>query len=412
MMAYAVPGALALACALGIAARYPIAATVAWMLALEAMPEFWLTHAAGPHELMIALLKAGGIVLVVIIAFREGARMDMFNPVFAFAFMFITGLAHGLYPGLSVADSVRSLIGSAAPFLFGFLRLPAPWCRAVIRAAILGPLWSVAVGAVLQAAHIHPMYNSELGGIRLCGPGEAPFLAGFTLIAIYAGLRELLATAGGGEFLLLIVNFIILLLTGARAPLALATAMAAAALWLPAPGIQPRAKIIILAAIGAAASLAFMFIGSLKFLRVIGLAQAGEATNLSNRGLTWPYFQLAFHDLPWVGWGAGAGKVIIPLNAPLSTLIGTNAAHNEYLRIGAEGGICGVALLILLLGLWATQGSRPLPAGERWLMRLVFVALAVHSWTDNTLIATTSSILFIWVAAVFATARQPSKAAS
>jgi hypothetical protein len=37
-------------------------------------------------------------------------------------------------------------------------------------------------------------------------------------------------------------------------------------------------------------------------------------------------------------------------------------------------------------------------------MRLVFLAFALHSATDNTLIATTSSLMFAWVSAVFARA--------
>jgi hypothetical protein len=167
---------------------------------------------------------------------------------------------------------------------------------------------------------------------------------------------------------------------------------------------------LVLATSGALASLAFMFIGSLSFLRVIGLAQAGQATNLSNRGLTWPYFETAIHNSPWVGWGAGAGKVIIPVTAPLAKLLGTNAAHNEFLRLGAEGGLTGLALLSLLMTLWAWRGTQTMPPPQRWLMRLVFAAFAVHSWTDNTFIATTSSILFIWVAAVFATAAEGAKA--
>jgi hypothetical protein len=43
-------------------------------------------------------------------------------------------------------------------------------------------------------------------------------------------------------------------------------------------------------------------------------------------------------------------------------------------------------------------------------MRAVFIAFAVHSATDNTLIATTSSVFFIWVSAVFARAGEPVKA--
>jgi O-antigen ligase len=88
-------------------------------------------------------------------------------------------------------------------------------------------------------------------------------------------------------------------------------------------------------------------------------------------------------------------------------LIGTTAAHNEYLRVGTEGGAIGVMLLVVCMGLWAYRGSRHLPRAERWLMRLVFVAFAVHSATDNTLIATTSSVLFIWASAVFSAAAKP-----
>jgi hypothetical protein len=62
------------------------------------------------------------------------------------------------------------------------------------------------------------------------------------------------------------------------------------------------------------------------------------------------------------------------------------------------------------MSLWAWRGSQNLAPPQRWLMRLVFAAFAVHSWTDNTFIATTSSILFIWVSAVFATAAEASKA--
>lgn len=44
--------------------------------------------------------------------------------------------------------------------------------------------------------------------------------------------------------------------------------------------------------------------------------------------------------------------------------------------------------------------SRP----ERGVMLLVLLAFAIHSATDNTLIATTASLTFAWVSAVFARA--------
>ena len=128
--------------------------------------------------------------------------------------------------------------------------------------------------------------------------------------------------------------------------------------------------------------------------------------------MIWPLFEAAFRSSPWIGWGVGAGKVILPPNTGIGALIGTNAAHDEYLRIGAEGGGLGLALLIGMLAAWTVRGSRRLPAGPRWLMRAVMAAFAVHSATDNTLIATTSSVFFIWVSAVFASAGDPATEAA
>lgn len=391
-------GLLALLCAVGVTAWAPGIATVLWIAALETSPDEWLAALVGGHETIIAVMKAAGLVLAVVMALRFGARIDRYNPAFAFAAMFVAGLAHGLYPGLDVTGSLRSLVGSAAPFMFGFARLPAGWRRAVIGAVIYGPACAVLFGALLAAAGLHAMYDLEQGALRLGASGQPPFLAGFTLIAIYAGLLEWLH--GGRAAPMLAVNFAILILTGARLPLALAVLLLLGVL------LWRRQLLALIAAIGLLC-LALVFADSLHFIRVVDLLQLGEAGDLSNRGLIWPLFAAAIAASPWVGWGVGAGKVIVPVTSNLDQLVGTNAAHNEYLRVGAEGGGLGLALLIVLLTLWVVRGSRHLPPGPRWLMRAVLAAFALHSATDNTLIATTSSVFFIWMSAVFATEEDP-----
>jgi hypothetical protein len=55
------------------------------------------------------------------------------------------------------------------------------------------------------------------------------------------------------------------------------------------------------------------------------------------------------------------------------------------------------------------HGSAALAPAPRRLMRLIFLSFALHSVTDNTLIATTSSVFFIWVSAVFAAAPERTK---
>jgi O-antigen ligase len=403
-------GLAGLLCLGGFAAWFPVAATVLWILILETSPELWLTSLIGGRELIIGVAKAAGLVLALILAIRTGAKRDRYNPAFAFAFMFGTGLVHGLFPGLSLLESVRSLIGSAAPFIFGFVKLPADWRRGVTRAVIWGPLAAVGFDCALWAAGGHAPYAFEQG-MRLGMPGQPPFLAGFTVIAVYALLLDLLARPSRGLLLLLAVNFVILLLTGARAPLFLALAMLLAALFL-APGITAYRRLMVLAAAGAVAALAALCLSSLSFIRVVGLTQVGDELDLSNRGLVWPVFEQAIAASPWFGWGAGAGKVVVPVGSALGAILQTNAAHNEYLRIAAEGGFAGLLLLLALLLLWSARGTRGLPRPERILLRLILAAFAVHSATDNTLIATTSSVFFIWVSAVFASGEEESKAAA
>ncbi len=397
MTIWLVIAALAAVCALGAAVRFPVAATVLWILAIELTPDLWFS---GAHETLIAVEKGAGGVLVVLLGLRLGWRRDRYNPGFAFAAMFFTGLLHGLYPGLTQLSSLRSLIGSAGPFAFGFVKMTPAFRRAAVRTVTFGPLANLAAGAVLNLLQLHAIATMEGGAFRLAGAGLPAFLGGFALIAIYAGLLELLSLRAPNPFpeaMLLTVNFAILLLTGARTPLALASMLILGVL------IAQR-RLMAVAAAGAMMALAIPFLGRFSFLRVADLLQAGQAGNLSNRDLIWPYFEAAIAASPWFGWGVGAGKVVVPPGHGIAQLIGTNAAHNEYLRIGCEGGLVGSCLVILGMGLWVYRGTKHLPYAQAWLMRVVFIAFAVHSATDNTLIATTSSLMFIWTSAVFSAA--------
>jgi O-antigen ligase len=388
-------GGLALVCAIGGAIRSPVAATVLWILAVETTPDLWFS---GPHETLIGAEKGAGVAIVILLGFRFGWRRDCYNPGFAFAAMFFSGLLHGLYPGLTLLSSLRSLVGSAAPFAFGFTKMPPQLRRAVVRSVTLGPLVNILAGVFLNILHLHGIAAMEGSVFRLAGAGLPAFLGGFASIAIYAGLMEIISvrpkTGTLLSPLLLLINFLILLLTGARTPLALASLLIIGVLLL-------RRQRMMLAAAGALLAIAVLFLGKFNFIRVVDLVQLGQAGNLSNRNLIWPYFEAAIAASPWLGWGVGAGKAVVPVSHGIAQLIGTNAAHNEYLRIGCEGGLFGTFLLILSMGLWAYRGARHLPSAERWLAWVVFIAFAVHSATDNTLIATTSSVMFIWTSAVF-----------
>jgi O-antigen ligase len=124
--------------------------------------------------------------------------------------------------------------------------------------------------------------------------------------------------------------------------------------------------------------------------------------NLSGRQLLWPNFEHAAAGSQWLGWGVGAGNFIIPEGSPVAKLLQTWAAHNEYLRVEVEGGQLGRASLILFLFFWVRHHTAPLCRSDRAIMRLVFVAFAVHAFTDNVLISTPACVLFAFASAVFA----------
>jgi O-antigen ligase len=390
------PAALTLA----LAAVYPAEATALWLAALATCPEMWLGDLIGRAPEIIAIDKGIGLALLALCLLRYGARFDACNPGWAFLFMCGAGFAHGLWPGLTTADSLRSLIGSAAPFAFSWSRLSAAWCRRVIGAVIAAPFLILGFGACLR-----PLYGLEDGALRLGASTHPAFLAGFALISVYALLLEQVRGARGWRLAALGGDIVILLASGARAPLGLAVLLIlVVTAAVPTPRWPWRSRVPVLLTVAAAPAAAVIAAPFLGFVRLLSLASQGDVTDLSHRTVIWPVYEAAFGQSPWLGWGTGSGKVLVPVGTLLWHLLGTNAAHDEYLRIAVEGGALGLGLLLLLMVLWLRRGTRGMRVAERAVMVLVFLAFAIHSATDNTLIATTASLMFAWVSAVFARA--------
>jgi O-antigen ligase len=398
-------GAMPAAAILALAAAYPAEASALWLAALATCPEMWLGDLLGHAPEIIGIDKGFGLVILVLCLLRYGARLDVFNPGLAFLFMFGAGFVHGLCPGLAPVDSIRSLIGSAAPFAFSWARLPAAWSRRVIGTVIAAPFLIIAFGVCLAGAGLRPLYSMADGALRLGASTHPAFLAGFAIISVYALLLEQVRGARGWQLVALGGDIVVLLATGARAPLGLALLLILlVAAGVPTPNWPWRSRVPVLLAVAAAPAIAVIAAPLLGFVRLLSLASQGDVTDLSNRTLIWPVYEAAFARSPWFGWGTGSGKVVVPVGTMLWHLLGTNAAHDEYLRIAVEGGGIGLGLLLLLMALWLRRGTGGMPKAERAVMALVFLAFAVHSATDNTLIATTASLMFAWVSAVFARA--------
>ncbi|MFI4981291.1 MAG: O-antigen ligase family protein [Nevskiales bacterium] len=383
--------------------RHLIGFSVAWLLFAGTSLEMTLHDLIDPtaYGATIAAVKAAQLGLAALCALRYGPRWDADNPAWAYLLIFAIGLLHGLHPGLRAADSLRSLAGSVAPFAFCFCRTPRDWAGAIIRATRWIPLLSVVGGATLDIAGLRPLFVNS-GGMRLVGLGHPAFLAGVCLAAVYACLIRLYRGGGRADLALLGVNFVILTLTGARAPLAYGVAVTTLALaFIPAPCLPARRRWLLLLGVAALLPALALLDPALSDIRVFNLL-ATDSTDLSGRDLLWPPFEHAADQSYWFGWGLGAGNFIIPPEGQVAKLLQTWAAHNEYLRMEVEGGQIGRGLLVASFVLWALRHTRRLPRAERRIMRLVFIAFAAHAFTDNVLISTPASVLFSFVAAVFA----------
>ena len=358
-------------------------------------------RAADTFQPVIAVVKGLEIGLGALCVVRFGPRVDPLCPAWAFVAIMLAGLAHGLYPGMTAADSVRSLAGSVAPFVFCFARVPRSWAEAIIGATKWCPLVAVIGSMPLAVADIRPLFIDS-GGARLAGLGHPAFLANVCLPAIYACLIQLYREGRRGDMLLLLTNFLILVLTGARAPSAYAVVVTGICL------ISIRSRIF------AARDRQMLVLGGLTMVPVLMLLAGdvgtirlfnvalNETGNLSGRDLLWPRFENAAAQSPWFGWGIGAGNAVISPHEQIAQTMRTWAAHNEYLRIQVEGGLVGETLLVVLFGLWAMVHTRRLWPSDRRIMRLAFLALGCHAFTDNLLISTPACVMFAFMAAVFA----------
>ena len=131
----------------------------------------------------------------------------------------------------------------------------------------------------------------------------------------------------------------------------------------------------------------------------------GESENFSGRDIIWPYFLDAIERRPLFGFGLGAGKLIVDPEDPTIKLLGSNAAHNEYLRLAVDAGVVGCAAIFLSIILWIWNGTRRARPADQLVLRCALVAALLHSGFDNTLIASTAVMQFSFFAAALARAR-------
>jgi O-antigen ligase len=88
---------------------------------------------------------------------------------------------------------------------------------------------------------------------------------------------------------------------------------------------------------------------------------------------------------PIFGTGTGSFNRVYNDQAAVQNLALTTNPHNEYLMIGVQTGILGVAALLVLLGALWSHAAR-LPVGDAWRGRGVALALAISCLFNSSLL--------------------------
>ncbi|SDB56123.1 O-antigen ligase family protein [Belnapia rosea] len=359
----------------------------------------------GVAALGAAVVKVVPFALAAVLLLRYGPSNAINWPFLAYtviATISIVVLPVGRI--VSTGEMIRSFIGSTAPFVLAFALAPKRIWTTLIRGAAFVPIISAFGVLFTQLAGVYPALD-QLG--RFQGLHSAPFLAGFCVTAIFAAVIEYMR---GFKLIWLVVgglDIAVLLATQARAPLGAVLLFLLLVFLLSNKQIFPLRRKVDLVMGGAVP-------GLLLLSPVIAFAMQrfiSQGTDTSGRDLMWPYFLDAIRDRPLFGYGLGAGKLLVNPDDPLIKLLGSTAAHNEYLRLSVDGGIIGCAAIFISLVAWLWWGSRNLGSIERLVLRSALVAVLLHSGFDNTLIATTSVMQFITLGAILARGRAEAKEA-
>ncbi len=353
----------------------------------------------GAATLGAAMVKVVPFALAGALVLRYGLSPAINWPFLTF--VAIAGLSLAILPIGRVAgfgDMIRSFIGSTAPFALGFALAPRRVWTTVIRGAALVPLISVIGSIFTDIAGFHPMI-SALG--RFQGLHSAPFLAGFCVTAIFASTLEYLRGFHLRWLLLGGANLAILLATQARAPFIAVVLFLLLIFVLSGPSILPLKRKVDLVMGGMVPAL--LLLGPMLLYALQRFT--GESENFSGRDIIWPYFLDAIEQRPLFGFGLGAGKLIVDPEDPTIRLLGSSAAHNEYLRLSVDAGVIGCAAIFLSIVLWIWNGTRRARPADQLVLRCALVAALLHSGFDNTLIASTAVMQFCFFAAALARVR-------
>ncbi|NHN29937.1 O-antigen ligase family protein [Paenibacillus agricola] len=346
---------------------------------------------------IISLYKLGILVLLIPCMLQNGIRLKLVYPILALAAMlFITIFFSDWHPRLSASLSLKAFIGLALPFVFLLIEWKKEMAQRHIQIICLLPLVSVAVGLLLQLAHLYPFLDVEFtGAVRVQGANIAPHLAMLAFLGITIALIETKRRPEKAKFFYftLAANFAVLIATGTRGPILAMLAMIAYYFFdIVREYVKGKAMLIIpllcsLALLAAAVYVQWDNMTKRSFER-----QTGTGIDLSGRTEAWAFFLKGVEGSPMTG--RGLGSVTVANDGSLYK--GFVVPHNEYIRFYYDSGYIGCGLLFLsLLIVFASIYRVLAPSIKVYYLAFIF-GFFLYSFSDNTLSTVQFIIPFCW----------------
>lgn len=305
------------------------------------------------------------------------------------------------YPGFSWSTLIKSLNQFFIIYML-LASVPTESDRdAFLKIAAWMPVASALLGVLYQAAGLRAAFGYEFssGLMRFQGSLIPAYLAGVAMCGTFASLQ--LALANRPLFFgVAAANFLILLLTGGRAALATTVVVCGLSFYLK-PRVSMKLKTV-------GTMVGFGFGVLMLIVMWERLATRFESSGANGRDIMWPFLESLAAQYPWTGVGFGHQYFTVPREVFI--LVGSQAAHNDYVRIMLELGYVGSVIFYVLL-IFAVFWTWLSPHVNRNpIVLITFAGFLFLSRTDNAL--ATPAYFPLIILGVMASIRYPDRVAA
>ncbi|MDQ0873210.1 teichuronic acid biosynthesis protein TuaE [Paenibacillus sp. V4I3] len=326
-----------------------------------------------------------------------GIKLKFTYPIIALLLLVvITYFGSDWHMNLTRSAPIKAFIGLAIPFVFLLVRWKPIAAERHIRVICFIPLISMIIGVFLHFAGIQPLYLVEFtGAFRMQGASIPPHLAMLAYLGVLIALIEVKRNPKHAMFfyVMVLLNFAILLSTGTRGPLIASTALLLYYLYDQIKEyfngklirIIPLGGFLVLTVISSILMWANVKKRSFERTDETGI-------DLSGRSEAWDFFLKGVENSPW--FGRGLGSSIVANDG--SIYAGFVVPHNEYIRFYFDTGIIGAVILFLSLFMIFYRVYRVLDVGIKPYYIGFIIGFLVYSFSDNTLSTLQFTLPFCW----------------